>query len=190
MSKVGGHVVSGSKNGYEEFCTAKPAVMLAVDEGGDLKLAWDKGNCYPITIFRDTTLYLEAPQGIDQMTPEQAIQTADQLYPQLKAKWDLNPADYYTVFNEPFDKADQNYPAYLAYEVRMMELAEKDYLKLCVLNFATGSPGDLQFWKDVCVPHIKRAFQGGHIYGRHAYSIEVEDIVPLTGNTGRPFVRS
>jgi lysozyme len=185
MSKIGAHVTGSQRDGYGDFCVAKPSVVIGVNEGGALKEVWDKSNCHSISIFRDTTVYADAPQGIDQMTPQQAIGLADSIWPQLKNIFDQNPADYYTVLNEPFSDAVAEIPTYLAYESRLMVLAEQDNLKLCVLNLATGTPGDFQLWKDVCVPHIQKAFEGGHIYGRHAYSM-TDDLVPLDGNTARP----
>lgn len=93
---------------------------------------------------------------------------ADAHYPALRAKWALNPADAYTVLNEPAGHDLAVMPSYLAYELRMMELAEADGLRLCVLNLATGTP-HFDVWQAVYAPHIARAFQAGHVYGRHLY---------------------
>ncbi len=187
MSKVGAHVVSGSRNGYGPFCTAKPALILAHGEGGALVEARTNSDGYTLTIFRHT-FYKDAPEGIDRMTPAQARALAETHYPTFKAKWAQNPADYYTVLNEPAGNDLGVLPTYLAYELRFMELAEVDRIKLCVLNLAGGTPGNLDNWKTYYVPHITRAFVGGHIYGRHAYGgakLSVPD-----GNTNRPMIEA
>jgi murein DD-endopeptidase MepM/ murein hydrolase activator NlpD len=180
VSKIGAHVVQGGRNGYGPLCEARPAVVVAADEGGALLEAKEKSGGHTITVFRDTTIYADAPHGIDQMNPEQARSLADALWPQLLAKWRLNPADYYTALNEPAGNDLMVMPSYLAYELRIMERAEAEGLKLCVLNLATGTPDDgrvaggvsnsgIETWKQVYVPHIQRAFAGGHVYGRHLY---------------------
>src|SRR5690606_2952455 len=69
---------------------------------------------------------------------------------------------------------------YVAYETRILELAEAEGLRCCVTNLSTGTPDDgrvaggdstggIETWKQFYVPLIARAFAGGHIYGRHAY---------------------
>lgn len=191
MSKLGAHVNAGARNGYGEFCAAKPAVILST-EGGALVEARQLSQGQTITIYRDTTVYLDVPQGMDQMTPEQARQMADTLYPQLKAKWLLNPADYYTPQNEPAGNDETVMPTYVAYEQRLMELAEADGFKLCVLNLSGGTPADIEVWKQVYVPHIQRAFAGGHIYGRHAYGGDLVNSSgqAFDGNVERPLLEA
>jgi hypothetical protein len=168
LSKLGTHVTQGGRTGYGPYCAAKPAVVLAANEGGALLEAKANSGGHAFTVFRDTTVYLDAPHGIDQATPEQARQMADNHWPVLRAKWQQNPADAYTVLNEPAGHDLAVMPSYLAYELRMMELAEADGLKLCVLNLATGTP-DFDVWQAVYAPHIRRAFEAGHVYGRHLY---------------------
>ncbi len=187
MSKLGSHVVQGSRNGYGPFCTAKPAVIIAHGEGGALVEAWSNSNHHTITIFRHT-FYKDAPENIDRMTSAQARALADEHYPTFKAKWGQNPADYYAVLNEPAGNDLSVLPAYLAYELRFMELAEVDDYKLCVLNLAGGTPGNIDHWKTHYVPHIKRAFDGGHIYGRHAYGGGL--LATPDGNSNRPFIEA
>lgn len=187
MSKLGSHVVQGSRNGYGPFCTAKPAVIIAHGEGGALVEAWSNSNHHTITIFRHT-FYKDAPENIDRMTPAQARALADEHYPTFKAKWLQNPADYYAVLNEPAGNDLSVLPAYLAYELRFMELAEVDDYKLCILNLAGGTPGNVDNWKTHYVPHIKRAFDGGHIYGRHAYGGGL--LATPDGNSSRPFIEA
>lgn len=188
MSKLGAHVqATGPRNGYGSFCDAKPAVVLSNGDGGALIEAAQRSGNYTYTIFRHT-LYKDSPPDIDRMTPSQARDLADSWYPELKMKWVQNPANYYIVLNEPAGNDTSVLPSYLAYELRMMELAEADGYRLCVLNLAGGTPGDYEAWKALYVPHIKRAFEGGHVYGRHCYggyALSTPD-----GNTNRAFVEA
>lgn len=188
MSKLGAHIVQGSRDGYGQFCDARPAVVLSTDDGGALGEAKLRSGGHTWTIFRDTSLYADSPLGIDQMTPAQATAAANDLYPHLRVKWLQNVADFYTCLNEPAGNNTAVIPTYLAFERRMMELAEADGLRLCVLNLAGGTPGSLDVWKQLYVPHIIRAGQGGHVYGRHVYGgarLAVAD-----GNTDRGFVEA
>lgn len=187
MSKLGAHIVSGSRNGYGPMCQAKPAVVLAHGEGGALVEAKQKSGGHTHTIYRHT-LYKDAPQGIDQWTPTQAIAAAATYYPQLRAQWVMNPADYYLVVNEPAGNDVAIMPTYIAYEQRVMELAAADGYKICALNLAGGTPGDLNVWKSMYVPHIRQVFEAGGVYGRHAYGGEKLSVP--NGNTNRPFLEA
>jgi murein DD-endopeptidase MepM/ murein hydrolase activator NlpD len=191
MTKLGAHVVSGSRNGYGELCASKPAVVLAVGEGGALLEAKQKSGGHTYTIYRHV-LYPDSPPGIDQTTPAGARSMADVWYPQLKATWVQNPADYYTTINEPGGHDLSVIPNYVAYELRMIELAAADGHKLCVLNLAWGTPDDgnasggqpngkIEVWKHYYIPVIREAFRHGMIYGRHGYG-EPEDT-----SSDRPF---
>lgn len=191
MSKLGAHIVQGSRNGYGPYCTSKPAVVLSVEDGGALTEAKTNSGNHTYTIFRHY-LYRDAPPGIDQTTPAGARAMADQWYPQLKAKWQLNPADFYTSINEPGGHDLRVIPNYVAFELRMIELAKADGYKLCVLNLAWGTPDDgnasggqpnggMEVWKTYYVPVIRSAFAEGMIYGRHGYG------QPSDQSSWRPF---
>lgn len=180
MSKLGAHVVGGPRSGYGEFCKARPAVVLSVNEHGALSEVKTESNDHTFTIFRDAQVFQDAPQGLDQATPTEAVEIAESIYPQLKAIWQQNEADFYTVLNEPAGNDLGVLPSYLAYELRMMALAEADGFRLSILNLATGTPDDgrvaggesnggMETWKEHIVPHIRHAFARGHLYGRHQY---------------------
>lgn len=182
MSKIGLSVVPGARDGYYGLCQAKPAIVIAVNEGGALLEAWEGSDNHTWTIFRDTTVYLNDPD-LDRSNVAGAIEKANTFYGLLRQKWLQNPADFYTVLNEPAANDEAMMPIYAAYQLRMMQLAEEDGLKLCILNLAGGTPGNFDLWIEHYVPLIIRADDGGHIYGRHAYG---GDLVPIDGNTGRP----
>lgn len=191
MSKLGAHIVSGSRNGYGPYCESKPAVVLAVEEGGALQEARSKSGGHTYTIYRHY-LYKDAPPGIDQTNPAGARAMADEWYPRLREKWRLNSADFYTTLNEPGGHDLAVIPNYVAYEMRMIELANADGYKLCVLNLAWGTPDDgnanggepndgIEVWKTHYVPVIRSAFAAGMIYGRHGYG------QPEAASSWRPF---
>lgn len=188
MSKFGAHIVLGSRNGYGGFCEAKPAVVLSVDDGGALLEAKQKSGGYTVTIFRQTTVYLEAPNEFN--TAPDMVALARQYYPALKTKWQQNPADYYTITNEIGGNDEAVLIRLVTYEREIMRLANADGFKVCVLNLAGGSPGDIEVWKRVCMPFIIEAWQGRNVYGRHAYG-SGDLIAPsgnvIIGNPSRPF---
>lgn len=189
MSKLGVHITTGSRNGYGLVAAARPMVVLAVDQGGALT----EVSAPTIRIFRDTSIYGDGPNGLDQADEAGARALADQFYPQLRAKWRQNPADYY----QPTNEIGGNDPAALrnlvAFEMRLLQLAAADNIKLCVGSFAGGSPGNFELWKQLCVPLILAAWKGGSIYGRHAYGpgmLTNADGSASDGNSGRPFVEA
>lgn len=188
MSKFGSHVRQGQRNGYGQFCVAKPAVVLAVDEGGSLLEAKDKSGGYTVPIFRDTSVYLEAPPGFND-APDM-IALARQYYPLLKAKWQQNPSDYRTITNEQGGNDPAVMRRLVAYEREVMRLANADGFKVAILNLATGTPGSLDQWRQIYAPFIVEAWQGGNLYARHVYG--TGDLVGDTGNVlpgdpARPF---
>lgn len=189
MAKLGAHIVSGSRNGYGDFCAGKPAVALSVDDGGALSEAKQKSGGYTLTIFRQTDVYLEAPPDFN--THPNMVALAQYWYPQLKAKWLQNPGnDYYTVTNEIGGNDEAVLVRLVTYEREIMRLANLDGLKVCVLNLAGGSPGDIEVWKRVCLPFVLEAWAGRNIYGRHAYGggdLVNPDGSVIAGNPSRPF---
>ena len=167
MTKIGAHVITGSRNGYGEFVAASPAVVVAMGEGGALLEAKEKSGGTTTTVFRHN-VYKDAPHGIDQADEAWAIRQAEADFPRLAAQWDKNPADYYIVLNEPAGNNESVMPVYVAYEKRIVDLAQGKY-RICVLNLATGTPWNVSLWDKYYVPYIKYALERGHVYGRHAY---------------------
>jgi murein DD-endopeptidase MepM/ murein hydrolase activator NlpD len=190
MAKFGAHVLQGPRNGYGPFCEAKPAVCLLVDQ--DPLETEQKSGGYTVTIFRADSVYGEAPPGYTNHPDPAAL--ARQWYPALKQKWLLNRADYYQCTNEQGGGKGSDVEANLihlvTFEREIMRLANADSFKLCVLNLAGGSPGDIEIWRRVCLPFIIEAWQGRNIYGRHAYG-DGDLVHPngsvIIGNPSRPF---
>jgi hypothetical protein len=199
-TKFGLHVAQGSRNGYGDVVAAAPAVVLAVAEGGALVEAHEKSGGRTITIFREQTVFHDAPPRIDHMSEAEATAAADHYWPQLLEKYRLNPADYYQPVNETGGDNETSLRNIIAFERRLLELAERDGLKLAVGSPAGGSPGSWDLWQRFYVPLIRRAGEGGHIYSRHAYGGVVPGssgllssaagpggAAPADDNAGRPF---
>lgn len=185
-TKLGAHVTGPNRNGYGPFCEAGPAMVLAVNEGGALVEARGKSGGVTTTIFRDTSIYKEFPP-LAEWTENEAKLAAAYWWPAIRDKWAQNPADYYCMTNEQGGNDAHSYRVAIAYERRIMQLANAEGYKVCVLNLATGSPGSMTMWEGVCLPFIFEAHQAGNIYGRHAYGPNGL-LVPLGGNTARPLV--
>ncbi len=168
MTKIGAHVSGDPRHNYGLLCEAKPAVILGLDQNLDEVDAWTGG--HTIKIFRDTSVYKEAPGDINE-PPGTYAQMAAYWYPKLKAKWVQNPADYYTITNEQGGGGDdiQAYLNLIEYEREVMRLANADGLAVCILNLAGGSPESITMWEHTLTPFIREAFEAGNIYGRHAY---------------------
>ena len=168
MTKIGAHVTGHPRHNYGLLCEAKPRVMLLLDQDPEETILWTGGHA--VTIFRDTSVYREAPGDIN-TPPGTYKQMAEYWYPKLKAKWIQNPADYYTITNEQGGGGDdlQAYLNLIEYEHEVMRLANQDGLAVCILNLAGGSPESISMWETVLAPFIREAFEKGNIYGRHAY---------------------
>ncbi len=195
-TKLGIHVNPGPRGGFGPLSAAAPAVVLAVEEGGALLEARENSGRRTVTIFRDTSVYPDAPPGIDNMTESGAMAAAELYWPRLRERYDLNPADYYQPTNEIGGDNEQTLANLLVYEGRLMDLAERDGYRLVVGSPAGGSPANWELWLNYFVPLIRRAGEGGHLYGRHAYggvvlassgNLTAPGPAPADDNTGRPF---
>jgi hypothetical protein len=195
-TRLGVHVTGGPRSRYGEVAAAAPAVVVAVGEGGALVEAKEKSGGRTVTVFRDQSVFHDAPPGIDEMGVEEAEAAAEHYWPLLLAKYRQNPSDFFQPTNELGGDNLQTLANLVAFETRLMELAERDRLKLAVGSPAGGSPGSWETWVQFFVPLIRRAGEGGHVYSRHAYGGVVEgssgmlttpDGAPADDNAGRPF---
>lgn len=190
MTKLGAHVNTGGRTGYGPFCEEAPALVVAVDEGGALLEAKEKSNGRTVTVFRDTSVYREAPPGID--NPDVEIEwLVERYWPQLRAKWAENPADFYQITNEQGGGGDDLMAVrrVVAYERAVMQRANAEGFPVVVLNLASGSP-DIVTWRDEMAPLIAEAWRAGNAYGRHVYGrpyLVDEYGEVMAGETFRPF---
>lgn len=120
----------------------------------------------------------------------------------FKEAWDVGqPANYHTVCNEqgggegntPAEKEEvrRNVQRTCDIERAIAYAANADGRKCCVGNFAGGSPGDFELWKEIVAPFIVEMWEnGGNIYGRHVYGQADKDAagkdIPGTGNLVLP----
>jgi hypothetical protein len=199
-TKFGLHLNIGSRNGYGEVVAAGPAVVLSMNDGGALAEAKQRGGQRVITIFRmhrDDVAFKDAPPNIDHMSEAEARNAADTYWPQMEAVYRSNPADFYQPVNETGGDNPTSLRNIIAFEMRLMELAERDGYKLAVGSPAGGSPGSWDLWLQFYLPLLRRAAQGGHIYSRHAYGgvespqgdglLTKPGPAPADANAGRPF---
>lgn len=179
MSKIGAHVSGHPRLNIEQFCRAKPAAILGLDDSGVLLEAKEWSNGHVWTLYRTTEVYGERPSDLHN-PPGTYAQMANYWYheasPSLKKKYDQNPADIYIPDNEPTggesddpNEIIQNCRNLVAYERELMKLMNADGKKMGVLALAGGSPGHFAIWVEECVPFIKEAFDTGNWYARHAY---------------------
>jgi hypothetical protein len=198
MARLGLHVTVGPRNGYGEVVGQRPSLVVST-EGGALLEAKQESGGHTWSIYREMEFYGDNPGGVlesEECTQEQAYEVADWYYPLFRDKWAINPADYYIVINESGANNPRIVQNYVWYEWRMMELAEVDGYRLCLGNLFSGTPDDgsvaggepdggIETWKELYGPLLRRAAEGGHIYGRHVYGFP--HLSPLTPNTDRAF---
>jgi len=193
MTKLGAHVCPGERLGFGDFLKAKPRLVIAVGEGGSLVEAKSLSGGHTTTIYRDISVYLEAPGDINSLPAGITLEMAAKYWylehdnGGLRARWQKNPADYYTITNEQGGSDPASLRNLVTYERAVMKLANADGFKVCVLNQAGGSPGDFEMWKALLVPFILEAWAAGNIYGRHTYGFP--DLVGADGKVlfGNPY---
>lgn len=169
MTYLGAHLVSvGPRNGYGNFCRAKPRVVLAADDGGALLEAKRESNGHTVTIFRDTTEYAEAPPDIHH-PPGTYEQMAEYWFPRLNAIWDRNPADFYKPTNETGGSDPIHISQLIAYESYIRDMANAAGKKVIVANQANQTPMHFQAWVELWVPYIVESAERGNPYSRHVY---------------------
>jgi hypothetical protein len=91
--------------------------------------------------------------------------------------WRGVQATCYELCNEPDANSNDGLAALNTYTIGAIEEAERQGIRLCVLNLAEGNPHDnggggreVETWKWAqLAPAVKRAVQGGHFLGRHCY---------------------
>lgn len=91
--------------------------------------------------------------------------------------WRGVQATCYETANEPDCNSNDGLAALNTYTIGAIEEAERQGIRLCVLNLAEGNPHDnggggreVEQWKWAqLAPAVQRAVQGGHYVGLHAY---------------------
>ena len=170
MSKLGLHVVMGSRRGYGDMLrrcaqASQPVPLVkAVDEGGCLLEA--KGySARTVTIFR-TRVHGDLPGGNFQGNP---YQVAEAWMNGQMPIWRRNPADYYEVINEPDPPTLEGYLWLNLFMEQCIHIADAQGFRLALYSFAAGVPEIDEFAR--LAPSLKLAKRGGHILSLHEYGI-------------------
>jgi hypothetical protein len=172
MSKFGAHVSSGARQGFGEalaLCAAAGSpvpVLFAFAQN-----LWDdvqKFSPSTVLIYR-TKIRIN---GADYDNPPNmyqadAVAVANDWYARAKPLWLLNKAHYYAPTNERNpNKNDAAQNAWwAAFDLRLMLLADDDYIKLALHGDSMGTPdyADWQYYH----ASLAYAAQHGHIITRH-----------------------
>jgi hypothetical protein len=168
-TRLGLHVFPGARKGFAEVCAANPAVIAFSGSPRAVNEAQSIISKETITIYRDTSVYDGLPPGAGSLTEAAAITAAELYWPQLREIYEEIPADYY----QPIQAAPTDDASFLAglvsYEERLLELADRDGYHLAIGSLAAGAPFTWRLWRELVVPLIERAADGGHIYCRQAF---------------------
>jgi hypothetical protein len=194
MSKIGVHVIIGSRRGYGDFLRKiaaagqRLAVVKCVDDFGP---AAEAKALMPntLTLGRlNTAIGMDDKsfdtQAYEPLKPDgtyvDAREIAERYYAAVKPKWKLNPQiDVWETFNEFSAHWGWQSDFYLA----MMDLAEADGFKLAHYACSTGNPPDAATVQ--MLPCLKAAKQRGHYLTLHEYGGVGTDVVTLKGT--QPF---
>jgi hypothetical protein len=122
-----------------------------------------------LTIFRDTTVYVERPSDLYTHPRASTIEYAQYWYDKLRPIWQRNRADYYTITNEGVGHDPAEIHRHIAYQRNIATLANRDGLRVVVGKLAVGTP-HWDLWRQYYAPFVVEAWESGrNIYGRHIY---------------------
>jgi hypothetical protein len=122
-----------------------------------------------LTIFRDTTVYVERPSDLYTHPLATTIEYAQYWYDRLRPIWQRNRADYYTITNEGVGHDAAEVQRHIAYQRNIATLANRDGLRVVVGKLAVGTP-HWDLWRQYYAPFVVEAWESGrNIYGRHIY---------------------
>lgn len=177
MNQIGGHF---TKNGVVRNWPAR--AILSLNGNGLGEQHEDT-----IVIVRNTTVFPdgEAPPDFNTFDPE-ATGITWQVYGEywyngrteeggnFRDAWAKTPADYYQILNEQGGGGDDAFAIQRTLDIEraIMQAANADGRKCCILNLADGNP-DFETWKRMFAPFIIEAWDSdGNIYGRHLYGYD------------------
>lgn len=184
MSIIGIHC---HKNGSKPFFKAKPRIMKSMDNRGWMEEAKKESEGHTVTLFRDTTVYLEAPPDLhnppgtwDQM----ANYWLHECRPCLYDVWRSNPADVYAIGNEQGGNDPAHIQDTINYQRSLMKYANEAGFVVGVGGLADSTP-HWELWVEYWFPFIQEAFKAGNYYIRHVYG---EGLL-VDAVTGKPLPR-
>lgn len=177
MSKFGAHVSIGRRDGFGAAlaqCQAAGSpvpVLFALDQN-----LWPDVQQYsPATtlIFRTQIDGQPNPPALWQADP---VETAAGWYTRCRPIWAQNRAHYYAPGNEYDPQTLAHFDWLNAYELKLMQLADADGLKLAIGAHSTGTPSDdggqtrYEKWARL-LPSLQYAKAHGHILLLHEYGL-------------------
>jgi len=178
VSPLGFHVISGPRNGFGDALRAGVArgrpvgLVVSVDVAGVIE---EVRSVSPDTV---TVYRTEHPGGTPPgMYTGDARALAETWYAQNAARWQGVNAHYYGFLNEPHPKGEAECAWCNAFVTRACALAEVEGRRLCVYNFATGTPGHEEV--DWLMPSFARMAAGKHALGYHSYGGAAPDLPGL-----------
>lgn len=187
MTKLGLHVTTGSRNGYN---------LTAPHARGIVSFLADAFVEAAPTTYRVLRLRYEYESqrnddimpGFDSLTVAQMAAQAAYWWPRFKTQVEAEEQrlgvriDALKLTNEVGGNDPVALEKLIAYELALMALMEQDGRTLVFGNFASASP-HWEIWEQLCAPFVQEGWQRGHIYSRHAYF----DIGDYYTHMERPF---
>jgi hypothetical protein len=181
VSPLGFHVISGPRNGFGDALRAGVAhsrpvgLVVSVDVAGVVE---EVRSLSPDTVTVYRTEYPGGtPAGMYAGDADDARALAEAWYAQNATRWAGVDAHYFGLLNEPHPKGEVECAWCNVFVTRACELAEGEGRRLCVYNFATGTPGHAEV--DWLMPSFARMAQGKHALGYHSYGGAAPDLPGL-----------
>lgn len=191
-NKLGVHVATGNRDGYANVAASSRIVVslladAALEIGGNTFFVYRPGSDVGIYTY-DGQNNINIMPGFNNLTISDMIPQAEYWWPKILSAVESEEQRLGISIDaiQPINEAEGDDPAVIemliAYETRLMELANQSNRKLVFASYAPISP-HIDLWKQYSVPFIKRGWELGHIYGRHVYL----DFDPQEDNRTRIF---
>ena len=196
-TKWGSHITTGPRDGYglvaphQKICAGFLADAF-VECSPDTITVWRPGTQNGIYVY-DGQGEEDIFPGFPQQPLENMALQAGYWWPKMLAAkqkeearlQELRPGltiDYIQPTNETGGDSLEACLKLIAYERALMDLADRDGVKLAIGNNATNAPHWGQgIWQAHYAPFIIEAWQRGHAYSRHVYFDFDADSVPRVG---------
>ena len=170
VSKVGVHVVSGSRTGFGTFvqnCAAAGHPVAVVKCVDDFGAAYDAkhASALTLTVGRINDINTTDMGAWNPANYSSAAAAAQTYFNMVKGTWSLNPwIDVWETFNEM--SSDWGWQA--DFYIKMMDLAEADGYRLGLWSASVGNPPE-DAYPDIARACQRAAQHGNHILCLHEY---------------------
>lgn len=175
-TKAGAHIAGEEREGWRSVAMETPALVVSIADSGVHTEAKTLGGPNVTTVFRHwrpDKHYGDYPADLAQWPDESFARKAAGYWWEevLWPAYQINPADFYQPINEAAGDDLHSIRMMVAFEWRLMELAEAAGIRLAVTGLSYDTPA-WDLWVEHYVPLLARAAEGGHAYSRHAYGAE------------------